>query len=178
MGGLFYPQVSPPGFALAVGFTANADSYAIELFNPHPSHVPDPPRSAVDNYYAYAAFAMLTIAFMHCRNVFLVDNVPDAKLQKARARRGKPPLVTYKTLVVNPNLTQTRREGPSMATGIELAHHICRGHFATYTEERPLFGRPGLHGRFWVPMHVKGKRENGEVVKDYRIELEEATCRK
>ena len=47
--------------------------------------------------------------------------------------------------------------------------HICRGHFRHVSEDRPLFGRPGCHGRFWIQAHVRGDKQNGIVVKDYEL---------
>ena len=32
-----------------------------------------------------------------------------------------------------------------------------------------MFGRLGLHGTYWIPAHVRGDREHGEVHKDYRV---------
>ena len=46
--------------------------------------------------------------------------------------------------------------------------HICRGHFATYSEDRPLLGK--YAGRFWVPAHVRGRDLHGTVGKDDRVE--------
>jgi hypothetical protein len=40
-------------------------------------------------------------------------------------------------------------------------------HFAHYTEEAPLFGK--YTGTFYIPMHVRGRAEQGAVVKDYRV---------
>jgi len=57
-------------------------------------------------------------------------------------------------------------EGQSQTLGIPRALHICRGHFATYTE-RPLFGK--YRGTFWVPMHVRGAVEAGRTTKDYTV---------
>ena len=48
-----------------------------------------------------------------------------------------------------------------------MPHHYCRGHFATYTEEKPLFGK--YSGKFWIPAHVRGSVKNGAVVKDYCV---------
>ena len=60
-----------------------------------------------------------------------------------------------------------RAEGDAAANGLRKALHICRGHFATYTENNPLFGK--LKGTFWKPAHVRGSIEDGIVDKDYRV---------
>lgn len=48
--------------------------------------------------------------------------------------------------------------------------HLCRGHFAEYTKEKPLFGNPNNVGFFWREAHVRGRRSVGEVVQRHRIE--------
>jgi hypothetical protein len=45
--------------------------------------------------------------------------------------------------------------------------HLCRGHFATYTDQAPLFGK--YVGRFWIPPHARGDRARGIVIKDYEV---------
>ncbi len=62
-----------------------------------------------------------------------------------------------------------RREGGSETNGLKKALHICRGHFATYSPEHPLFGK--FTGTFWKPAHVRGSQEHGIVVKDYVIKV-------
>ena len=37
----------------------------------------------------------------------------------------------------------------------------------TYTEEKPLFGR--ITGQYYWHPHMRGNKENGEVVKDYKL---------
>lgn len=45
------------------------------------------------------------------------------------------------------------------------ALHLCSGHFKTYTEEAPLFGK--IVGRWWWHSHTRGNKIHGEVIKDY-----------
>ena len=58
-------------------------------------------------------------------------------------------------------------EGHVEKQGIKRALHICRAHFAHYTEEHPLFGK--YAGTFYKPMHVRGHLKEGMVIKDYDI---------
>lgn len=44
---------------------------------------------------------------------------------------------------------------------------LVRGHFKTYTEEAPLFGK--LTGTFWVPSHARGDASLGLAEKDYNL---------
>lgn len=108
---------------------------------------------------------LFAISLLHCKNVELVNEPISKKASKRQGRNGDR--VIYKTLVIEPLKKQIRNENHGEKTNIHRALHICRGHFATYTEERPLFGK--LSGTFWIPMHVKGDKKYGEVKKDYQV---------
>jgi hypothetical protein len=105
------------------------------------------------------------IAFSHCKNVGHKDDVRDRG--ERFHRRQKVPRFSYRTLVIDPMREVLRREGGLGAGGLGRALHICRGHFATYTAERPLFGH--TVGQVWRPPHVRGRAEHGEVVKGYEV---------
>jgi hypothetical protein len=107
----------------------------------------------------------LALSFMHCQNVRRTRVEPGRWLQQT-ARRGRP-YVTYDVLEIGPMRQVMETEGGLSHNGLPKALHICRGHFATYTLEKPLFGK--LVGRFWVPMHVRGSAERGVAIRDYEI---------
>lgn len=110
--------------------------------------------------------AMATLGFLHCKNIAVADTAPPRQMRRA-AERASTPLITYKTLDIRPMARVLREEGGQDQHGIARALHICRGYFAHYTDEKPLFGK--YPGTFYVPMHVRGKAKNGVVVKDYHI---------
>lgn len=112
--------------------------------------------------------AMLAMSFSHCKNVRVVDGEPmPPKLARKYEQRHRRPPYSFKVLEIDPMREVLRREGGSEAVGLKRALHICRGHFATYSEDRPMFGR--LAGRFWVPAHVRGRASEGVVEKEYRV---------
>lgn len=116
-------------------------------------------------------FALLPCFFattlLNCRNVTKEENVPQPKLSRAFQRRTGKPLTRFYTLSVGPIGAQRIASGPSSEHKVSKSLHICRGHFATYSEDKPLFGK--YAGRFWIPAHVRGSTEAGTVVKDYRV---------
>jgi hypothetical protein len=117
--------------------------------------------------------ALLTVSFMHCRNVDVHRVEPPAKLsRKAERRRGRP-LTQYYVLEIEPMRRALEREGQAGSQGLSHALHICRGHFKTYADTAPLFGR--YTGTYWWASHVRGSVEEGAVEKDYRLRLEEGT---
>ena len=111
---------------------------------------------------------LVAISFLHCKNIPLIDEPLSRQQRRMNERKGKKD--TYKILDINPFKRQVNRETGPGQSKFEKAMHICRGHFATYTEERPLFGKHV--GTYWVPMHVKGNKGRGTVTKDYHINLE------
>lgn len=106
-------------------------------------------------------------SFMSCKNVQLIENQPPRHERRQREREGKMPATKYYTLEIEPMKKILRTEGKSEEVGLKKALHICRGHFAHYTPDKPLFGK--VSGRFWIPAHVRGSKEAGEIKKDYKI---------
>lgn len=107
----------------------------------------------------------LGISFMHCKNV-----EKDARPVENKPRwhhQTKCPIIKFRTLDIAPMRQVLRREGESETNGIKKALHICRGHFATYSEDKPLFGK--YVGQFWRPSHTRGDIKAGAVVKDYSV---------
>lgn len=107
------------------------------------------------------------VSLMHCKNVTITDATEKAGPSKKWLRRMKQPELRYYTLDIEPMKKILRKEGNIEANGLKKALHLCRGHFATYTEDAPLFGK--IVGTFWKPQHVRGSKEFGEIKKDYRI---------
>lgn len=107
----------------------------------------------------------LGLSFLHCKNVSCseIANTGRARSKKLTAI----PDVVYKVLDIEPMRARLRSEGDIDRNGTARAMHICRGHFASYSEEGPLFGKHV--GSFWIPSHVRGKENNGVVIKDYKL---------
>lgn len=110
---------------------------------------------------------LLATSFMHCKNVRLDENDPPEKPSRRRKKRHGKPLTKYYTLEIEPMRQTLRREGRSEEVGLKRSLHICRGHFATYSEEKPLFGK--VAGTFWRDAHVRGRADQGMVAKDYSV---------
>jgi hypothetical protein len=115
--------------------------------------------------------AGVTISFMHCKNVKLIQNEIPEKLQKARIKRNKPPFIKNYTLEISPVKQILRKQGNIEKTGIKQALHICRGHFKDYRDGRGLFGK--YQGLYWWEDQIRGNTENGTIIKDYKINLPE-----
>lgn len=111
---------------------------------------------------------LLSFTFANCSNVKLEDVTEDIQPEPKIRRRLKTPEVKRYTLNISGHVARPSRDYNEGTKGV-MPFHLCRGHFATYTPSRPMFGNPKLVGRYWHPPHMKGKKENGEIVKDYAI---------
>lgn len=110
---------------------------------------------------------LFALSLLNTKNVASDIHEPSAALQRARARRGKPPLVTYRTLRVTlPHSRRSETPNPCVR-GEGVALHLRRGHFKTYGEARPLLGRHT--GTYWWQPSVRGDATRGVVVKDYEL---------
>jgi hypothetical protein len=90
--------------------------------------------------------ALMAIAFTAARNVD--QRVHDAAGPGAERREARA--TPYRTLHPKPT------RGPG-ATDPEayLRRHVLHGRWKLFTPERPMFGKPGLHGRYWVEPEEK-----------------------
>lgn len=105
------------------------------------------------------------LSLLSCKNVVYGLEFPPIKIQKSRAKKGKPPLSSYYILKLKPTTSRKDYEAKNLWTN---RVHLCRGHIREYTEDRPLFGK--YTGRFWIPPHVRGDKKQGVIHKDYEVE--------
>jgi hypothetical protein len=59
----------------------------------------------------------------------------------------------------------------SQKTGIKRSHHFVRGHFRTYSADRPM-GRGKFVGTVFVRAHQRGDLAEGQTSKGYYISLD------
>lgn len=115
-----------------------------------------------------AALLLFICRFANCKNVATIDK-PEPDPVPPKWRKDGHPRYTSKVLMIGPGYGSSARNA-TLPTGdgeTKRALHICRGHFATYTEDKPLFGK--YAGTFWVPQHMRGHRKNGVASKTYKV---------
>jgi hypothetical protein len=107
------------------------------------------------DYFTYCslAIALMAVAWTNARNVDQkVHNAAGPGTQSSESRQ-----TPYRTLHVRPT-------DASRAAGVDgeayLRWHVVRGRWKTFTPERPLLGRPGLHGRYWVEPEPRGRQKD------------------
>jgi hypothetical protein len=108
----------------------------------------------------------VALTFLSCKNVVAeTQRFPESKKRKHTIHDTD---VVYKKLVVLLPGQRQSGNGNKADPQNNVRLHVCRGHFADH-RERGLFGKEHLRGIYWVPMHVKGSKEVGEVVKHYEL---------
>lgn len=108
-----------------------------------------------------------TICLMNCKNTSVEPVARDPDVNRERQKAGLKPFLRYHTISIEPLKSDSAVAGSMNPAGVRRALHIARGHFATYTAARPLFGK--YAGTFWVPSHVRGTAKQGVVISDYRV---------
>ena len=109
----------------------------------------------------------MALMLLGCKNIVTETVEPAPKLNKARKKKDKVPVASYRVLrLVLPQSRSARADAPeSKKKGVSL--HLVHGHFKTYGKDAPLFGR--ITGRFWWQPSLRGKKSKGVVTKDYSI---------
>jgi hypothetical protein len=131
----------------------------------------EPPDEAVQDWGDFIAQLMfpvlLSISFMHCKNVEVRPVVPPRRLSRKHRKVHGHELVRYHVLDVQPirRILDGCRKGSR--DDLRRALHICRGHFKTFSPDAPLLGRHV--GTYWWDPQVRGSKERGTVLKDYRV---------
>jgi hypothetical protein len=104
------------------------------------------------------AYLLAVIGLLNARNAVETDTVDYCKLNRARMKRGKPPLYEHKLLKIAHR--QHRRVYANGDGGdyTPMRQHFCRGHFK--------IRRTGVF--FWHP-HLRGDPARGRIEKDYEL---------
>lgn len=118
---------------------------------------------------------LFAINLMHCKNVTLDSvttplplSMKKSKRRKQIEERKKHPAFERHVVVIRDRKGRTVQSG-LREEGLQRRLHIVRGHFRTYSQAAPLFGR--IAGRFWIPAHLAGFASEGVIDSDYRLEV-------
>jgi hypothetical protein len=120
--------------------------------------------SVIDWHIAPCFFAL---TLLHCKGVSLREaSRPEHHSKKVHRREAKMPRFEHHVIVIQDKNGKEIKQGELRAAS-EKGFHIVLGHFATYTEEAPLFGR--ITGKFWIPAHIRGATTAGTITSEYTI---------
>lgn len=113
------------------------------------------------------AESVFSLSLLNCRNILLVDQEPDVTISRQYQQQFGIPLIRYKTLAIGAPSKSYSSAEPKEYQGL-MPLHLRRGNFATYTDDKPLFGK--YTGTFWRPATAVGEVKNGVVIKDYEVQ--------
>lgn len=119
-------------------------------------------------FTAISGYLRMAVVFLNCKNVTTETIGPRKPKSRRRAKHGGQGDIIYKNLVVL-GLGKNPQPVPAcQGEGDRRRLHICRGHLADH-RKAGLFGDPTRKGVYWVPMHMKGHKQKGEVIKSYTL---------
>jgi hypothetical protein len=132
----------------------------------------EPPESIPDDEFALTYFVRtaavhtidLCLKTLHVKNVEIVEQPFKKKKKQKRLRPEQQ--IRWNTVKVRP-AGKKYADCDSSDLPVLTAHHLVRGHFATYTPDKPLFGK--FVGTYWREAHARGSKDAGEVAKDYEV---------
>lgn len=124
-------------------------------------------QDAVDTADMFCRPIFMALGLINCRNVKYRET-GSVKMGRSgtEKRRGVPAKeLRYNTIILPGGGTQAgaKTTHSHRATAI----HRVRGHFKTFTPEKPLLGKHV--GTYWWGWSVRGNADNGEVQSDYTL---------
>lgn len=125
------------------------------------------PQLLMEAFDAMVVPALFSLSLMHCKNVRMHPVRQDPPRTKSARRRSPGPLVRYHVLDIGPMQEILDAQGQARRRGLGAALHICRGHFKTFGDDAPLFGKHT--GTYFWHEQARGTAKRGAVATDYRI---------
>ena len=105
------------------------------------------------------------LGLLNCKNIVTLER--GGPSTGAKRSRHKTWLHRHYVLQIHPLREIKKIERDEKPEAQEISFHFCRGHFKTYTAEKPLFGK--YIGTFWWDVHARGSIKVGIVTKDYNV---------
>lgn len=122
----------------------------------------------------FVPFSLKTVNALHQR--VEAEHITPTRQMRRQHERQNPnakPLTDYYVLKVAPTEIKTLEDAKNIGKPTEepttKREHSVRGHFRYYSPEKPMLGRPGAHGAFWIPKHTRGDDTIGKIKKDYEV---------
>lgn len=109
---------------------------------------------------------LCAFSFANCRNVQVVEHGRTAP--PPRWREQGVPSVKYRVVKIDSRPVTKYATSSIETSGRHMSLHVCRGHFKTFTAEKPLLGKHV--GTYWWPQTTRGSAEHGVVEKSYKVE--------
>lgn len=99
------------------------------------------------------------ICLLNTKNLVKIENINLSSLNRARERRGNPPLLDYNEVSISLSKTSRNRALASGITGVDLKKHLVRGHFKLRET-----------GIFWWRSFVRGNVGKPSIPQKYVVD--------
>lgn len=110
--------------------------------------------------------ALFALSLMHCRNVKTeLSNYQPKARHRRHSDRNRPP-IEYHVITLPTPRRNNNGGGQGEATGT-VKLHAARGHFKTYTAEKPLMGQHV--GTYYWGWQMRGNPTKGEILSSYKV---------
>ena len=122
----------------------------------------------------HLTYTAMALNLLGCKNISSEESPAGPAIQRKRAKHGKEPLTTFRTLTYAvPGQAPGKQTYKKLIehAGERRAFHTVPGMTRDYTENG-LFGK--FKGIFYFKAHTRGTKDAGEIVKDYKVVPSEA----
>jgi hypothetical protein len=126
---------------------------------------PDEFDVLIQIYEALFDVPLLAIGWMNCKNLTLEDVKIPEHTQRRRRKNRQPIGLDYRQIKVMPDKRKKSGTTSSHEDPQPQPLHMVRGHFKTFTAEKPLLGR--IVGTFWWSHQLRGVEEMGRINHEY-----------
>lgn len=124
---------------------------------------------ALDEDRAELLILNMTLKLLCCKNIVQERVEPTKRIRRKKRMVHVRDKRKWSFHVLKVQLPKTRKSNGGSSDGNGTTRvHFCRGHFKTYTEDAPLFGK--YTGRFWWQPTLRGSSDKGVVLKTYDID--------
>lgn len=113
--------------------------------------------------------SLVAVGWLNCRNVRTERRDRSGQVGGSKSNRRKACARGLDFHTIHLPGIDRESDNPSASTpsNADFRMHHVRGHFKTFTPEAPLMGKHV--GTYWWGWQVRGNKNNGVVVSDYRI---------
>jgi len=112
----------------------------------------------------------MALRLLCCKNIITENVEPTRRVIRKKRKFDIPDKRRFTYKVLNIQVPKSRKKVTEVhePSGARNRVHFCRGHFKTYTEEAPLFGK--YTGTYWWDPSVRGTPDMGPAFKTYSVE--------
>jgi len=107
--------------------------------------------------------ALIAFSLLNCKNITLQKRDVNVRRNRRHGKTG----IEWRVLHIKHGGSKRTTVAATVESDRLTRAHLVRGHFKTYTEDKPLLGH--AVGRFWWSPNVRGNPERGAIIKDYEI---------